>query len=340
LAASCEHPKPLFSTGRERRACFDCAPKAFARLTGRGELKGRRTEDRRCAARDCSIGFHQTWKTQKYCSDECRQRENNARQKEEGRQTWLKHRTRDRAQYRADRRAVSRFNFTCDQCGAAFYRKLGGKGVARMEAGAPPRFCSTECLYENKALNVQTPFCQYFAGPCRACGEPTSSRRKGPLECRPCARERRLKEGREKWLLREVEEHRRNAPTRKCPECGVLFTNMPRRDCNRICSDECGQRLKAAHRTASKIKRGDAERDRKRVIKKVDPFKVFERDGWCCRLCDTPTPKFLRGSYEPEAPELDHIVPLSRGGAHTYENTQLLCRACNGRKLDRLEHEM
>ncbi len=30
--------------------------------------------------------------------------------------------------------------------------------------------------------------------------------------------------------------------------------------------------------------------------------------------------------------ELDHVVPLSRGGSHTPGNVQLLCRRCNRRK--------
>jgi 5-methylcytosine-specific restriction endonuclease McrA len=34
---------------------------------------------------------------------------------------------------------------------------------------------------------------------------------------------------------------------------------------------------------------------------------------------------------------LDHIKPLSRGGHHTYENTQVLCRRCNMRKSDIFE---
>ncbi len=29
---------------------------------------------------------------------------------------------------------------------------------------------------------------------------------------------------------------------------------------------------------------------------------------------------------------VDHIVPLALGGTHTWNNVQLLCRACNGAK--------
>jgi 5-methylcytosine-specific restriction endonuclease McrA len=63
-----------------------------------------------------------------------------------------------------------------------------------------------------------------------------------------------------------------------------------------------------------------------------DPMKVFARDGWRCRLCGAKTPRAFRGTYEPNAPELDHIVPLALGGSHTPGNCQLACRSCNGRK--------
>jgi 5-methylcytosine-specific restriction endonuclease McrA len=71
------------------------------------------------------------------------------------------------------------------------------------------------------------------------------------------------------------------------------------------------------------------------TVELVDPIKVFERDGWRCQLCMRKTPARLRGSYDPRAPELDHIVPISKGGAHSYINTQCACRECNGKKLDR-----
>ena len=35
------------------------------------------------------------------------------------------------------------------------------------------------------------------------------------------------------------------------------------------------------------------------------------------------------------SPELDHIIPLSKGGAHTPENTQCVCRQCNSEKADK-----
>ena len=39
------------------------------------------------------------------------------------------------------------------------------------------------------------------------------------------------------------------------------------------------------------------------------------------------------------AENIDHVVPRSRGGAHTWDNVVASCRACNARKEDRLLHE-
>ncbi len=70
----------------------------------------------------------------------------------------------------------------------------------------------------------------------------------------------------------------------------------------------------------------------------VNPYTVFERDGWTCRHCEYVTPEWLRG-LGAEGPTLDHILPLAKGGAHSYANTQCLCSACNSKKSDRLELE-
>jgi len=63
--------------------------------------------------------------------------------------------------------------------------------------------------------------------------------------------------------------------------------------------------------------------------------KILERDGWRCYLCGRDTPKELRGTYEDNAPELDHVIPLSRGGSHLPDNVRCSCRACNINKADR-----
>lgn len=50
---------------------------------------------------------------------------------------------------------------------------------------------------------------------------------------------------------------------------------------------------------------------------------VFARDGWTCQYCGAP------------AENLDHVIPRSKGGEHTWENVVAACRRCNSRKENR-----
>jgi 5-methylcytosine-specific restriction endonuclease McrA len=54
---------------------------------------------------------------------------------------------------------------------------------------------------------------------------------------------------------------------------------------------------------------------------------VFARDGHRCQYCNAP------------AESIDHVVPRSRGGLHSWDNVVAACRPCNVRKRDRLLHE-
>ena len=51
---------------------------------------------------------------------------------------------------------------------------------------------------------------------------------------------------------------------------------------------------------------------------------VFARDDWTCQYCGRT------------AENLDHVVPRSRGGTHTWDNVVAACRRCNSRKENRL----
>ena len=114
-----------------------------------------------------------------------------------------------------------------------------------------------------------------------------------------------------------------------CRECGHSFVPEYGSKRRTFCSDECLRRN--ARRAARK--KGKARR-RGATVETVDPVKDFDRDKWRCQACGVKTPRAKRGTYDGNAPELDHIVPLAKGGEHSYRNTQLLCRCCNGRKSD------
>jgi 5-methylcytosine-specific restriction endonuclease McrA len=69
-------------------------------------------------------------------------------------------------------------------------------------------------------------------------------------------------------------------------------------------------------------------------IEMVLERRVFEAAEWRCAICCTYTPPSHRGTFQPDAPEIDHIVPLLAGGDHAYSNVQCLCRLCNVAKGD------
>lgn len=55
---------------------------------------------------------------------------------------------------------------------------------------------------------------------------------------------------------------------------------------------------------------------------------IFLRDGHRCQYCGSP------------AENIDHVVPRSRGGTHTWDNVVAACRPCNAHKEDRLLSEI
>lgn len=70
-------------------------------------------------------------------------------------------------------------------------------------------------------------------------------------------------------------------------------------------------------------------------VEDLRPIDIYERDIWLCGLCSTPVDPESAWP-DPMSPSLDHIVPLSKGGAHTYENTQLAHLTCNVSKGNRV----
>jgi hypothetical protein len=118
---------------------------------------------------------------------------------------------------------------------------------------------------------------------------------------------------------------------RVCLQCGVEFTPQYGRAHASYCSNAC---CYTRNYTLRRNLITDPANDN------IDPFVVFDRDDWRCQLCGVSTPRKLRGTYEPSAPELDHIIPVSKGGMHTYLNTQCACRRCNIKKGNKILGQM
>lgn len=57
-------------------------------------------------------------------------------------------------------------------------------------------------------------------------------------------------------------------------------------------------------------------------------FSIYARDGYRCKKCGV--------SQRAAALEIDHIIPIAKGGKSTYDNLQTLCHRCNVEKGDKL----
>lgn len=142
------------------------------------------------------------------------------------------------------------------------------------------------------------------------------------------------------WAFAAKRRQREAETRRLCPDCGAEL------EPNKSLCVECrAKRLAVARKKYSKTPAGRARkaaskaRRRSRrlaaTIERFDPFEIFVRDGWRCHMCGRKTPKRLRGTFEDDAPELDHIIPLAAGGEHSRRNCACSCRKCNIEKGDK-----
>lgn len=68
-------------------------------------------------------------------------------------------------------------------------------------------------------------------------------------------------------------------------------------------------------------------------VEDVKLEKLIERDKGVCQLCNEPVKLDAHYSH-PLAATNDHIIPVSKGGEHSYTNCQLAHRQCNTNKND------
>jgi 5-methylcytosine-specific restriction endonuclease McrA len=71
------------------------------------------------------------------------------------------------------------------------------------------------------------------------------------------------------------------------------------------------------------------------TIEPVDLQAILDRDGMICHLCGNPIDPLLPGN-DAYGLTYDHVIPLSKGGAHSMENIHPAHNSCNARKRDKL----
>lgn len=109
-----------------------------------------------------------------------------------------------------------------------------------------------------------------------------------------------------------------------CPECGRKFRHS--NPYKVYCTARCAQHHKGNGDSVKRAKKNGAEYDCS-----ISLDKLIDRDGLACYLCGkTCTKEDKRwGTFGPDYPTIDHVIPLSKGGSHTWDNVKVACGECN-----------
>lgn len=201
-------------------------------------------------------------------------------------------------------------------------------------------------------INERTPMFEYagnFTGvdghvdlKCKKCG--TISRksfvcvRHGKVKCRYCAEEKQ-KEKQQRLHAKKAQAELDRSIVRgkqlllvQCKDCGQMF--VPSHGNQLYCSEVCQRR---GFNAISKDRR---IRKLKKIIvdKDITLEKLYAKSNGVCSICGNvcswKDSEWKDGTFiaHNNYPSIDHILPISKGGLHSWSNVQLACRGCNSKK--------
>lgn len=205
---------------------------------------------------------------------------------------------------------------TCEACGKTWQASKSNA-----------RFCSTACA--NAARE--------YEHTCEECGvtwvSAYANRRFCSPECEKAARYTKEIQPwrRQPWWLRR--EPPASKPPRRwyagqCQRCGAAFVcDQPE---SRYCSRQC-------RRLEGKLRRRAREKNARVAV--VRRWEIFERDNWTCQLCGRKVNRNVTVPH-PDAPVLDHVIPLDKHGPHVPDNVQCAHFMCNSIKGARVGDDL
>lgn len=131
-------------------------------------------------------------------------------------------------------------------------------------------------------------------------------------------------------ISRQIE---RRLATRVCKNCGITYTIASTGyDSEKYCSEKCMKRWTMRIKNDRRIKKMQSRKHDTDITLE----KLFKRDGGVCYLCGRVCDwkDMVDGNAGDRYPSIDHVVPISKGGTHTWGNIKLACRKCNWKKGD------
>lgn len=257
----------------------------------------------------CNKAFYPkwNWNQEQYCSDNCKN------------VAWL-------TRTQANRWAKTR---TCVHCGQTFVaRNAGNKWCSALCSGKGLRREKT-CKRCNKVFSVTHHNQEHCSLNCRQnVGFITK-------QCSECGEQ--FGGGRASNLNTRCQECRIKGKTHQCAQCGEVFVrgNGPK-NAGKYCSFECYLTHIGAKKEGA-LRGSGWTRTKKRGLNgnvfgsSITIKKLIDRDGDRCGICGIQTDYTIKPSHD-AYPTVDHILPISHGGQHEWQNVRIACRKCNIRR--------
>ena len=248
--------------------------------------------------------------------------------------------------------------YICANCNEPFTRKANGNYALN--------FCCKECYDEYRKQEYITKFNSTYGDSfkvisfigdkvnirCEKCGSNIQKATKHIWErdliCRNC---RDIERQYKNTILNELKDQRKRlnslikrleechtyitTHTNKCEVCGKEYIGAKN---SKYCSDKCKNKT---HWYNNKLKRERRIQNNGMVDKDITLAKLYERDKGICYLCGC---ECELNDYEMENnifrvgktyPSIDHIIPISKGGTHSWDNIRLAHISCNSKKGDK-----
>ena len=185
-----------------------------------------------------------------------------------------------------------------------------------------------DCGYEFERSMIT--FRHHVTVICPRCREIAEEEKKKATEERRAQFEAERKE-RERRKIEEAE-IKYQSRIHECPVCGALTARPVY--CSKRCANKAANATHEAKRRA-KIKSVLVDKD-------ITLQRLYKRDHGTCYLCgeacDWNDKEERNGTIicGDIYPSIDHVIPLAKGGLHSWENVKLAHRKCNTEKNDRL----
>lgn len=119
----------------------------------------------------------------------------------------------------------------------------------------------------------------------------------------------------------------------QCAECGKEIP-MTRKN-SRFCSKKCNRKL---HHRLREIQKRNTLETNGQIDWDISLNKLYKRDRGLCYLCGERV-DMNADSNSNWYGSIDHVIPVAKGGTHTWNNIKLAHRYCNSAKRDNVYSE-